>query len=66
MIIITSVIEMIIIVITNLNYDILIKFQITLQSNFQNLVNNFSRKTLELKWFLILVYKDPVSAIYLN
>lgn len=66
MIIITSVIEMIIIVITNLNYGILIKFQITLQSNFQNLVNNFSRKTLELKWFLILVYKDPVSAIYLN
>lgn len=57
---------MIIIVITNLNYGILIKFQITLQSNFQNLVNNFSRKTLELKWFLILVYKDPVSAIYLN
>ena len=57
---------MIIIVIKNLNYDILIKFQITLQSNFQNLVNNFSRKTLELKWFLILVYKDPVSAIYLN
>lgn len=57
---------MIIIVITNLNYGILIKFQITLQSNFQNLVNNFSRKNLELKWFLILVYKDPVSAIYLN
>ena len=66
MTIITSVIEMIIIVITNLNYGILIKFQITLQSNFQNLVNNFSRKNLELKWFLILVYKDPVSAIYLN
>lgn len=66
MIIITSVIEMIIIVITNLNYDILIKFQITLQSNFQNLVNNFLRKSLELKGFLILVYKDPVSAIYLN
>lgn len=57
---------MIIIVITNLNYGILIKFQITLQSNFQNLVNNFSRKNLELKWFLILVYKDPVPAIYLN
>lgn len=57
---------MIIIVIKNLNYDILIKFQITLQSNFQNLVNNFLRKSLELKGFLILVYKDPVSAIYLN
>ena len=66
MIIITSVIEMIIIVIKNLNYDILIKFQITLQSNFQNLVNNFLRKSLELKGFLILVYKDSVSAIYLN
>lgn len=57
---------MIIIVTTNLNYDILIKFQITLQSNFQNLVNNFLRKSLELKGFLIFFYKDPVSVIYLN